>query len=492
MILANISPTDPIIGPSRGSARGWIDWVQAHRETVKRPDDVIAFIDAVYALCEPDDMPDAFLVVAQAFVETGNWTNRWWTERLNAGSLGVTGDDAQNEASPTFKTPMQAARAMVAHDLLYATGAIDRGGLVPADDPRYLAYRDEYGTSVYPTLQHLSGRYAADPFYANKIADRQQAIYPVFTVPVEHPAGGGAMSLYTVAGLSQKIELPVPLIVDLIPNGQTRQRPGITRQTPGYWVQHETANYSAGADAKMHNTWLHNGASGATLSFHFVVDDGAIYQMIPVDEVTWQAADGDGPGNMSGVSCELCVNTGINTAKARHNAEALAGGVCKALGLDASRVKRHWDFNAGSPDRHHCPDEMMNDGYWPTFVNNVGVIIAGGKGNTTVYAPPITYPWLAGNVPMAVQAINKTKVYPIANRYTVLRDTPRKQATGNNKKEVGPMLKAGETFSARYAYRSGGKTYLLTDYGTRVTAADCLPKVQITTSGVVSVRYVSA
>lgn len=33
---------------------------------------------------------------------------------------------------------------------------------------------------------------------------------------------------------------------------------------------------------------------------------------------------------------------------------------------------------------------------------------------------------------------------------------------------------------------------MISRFFTRVTAADCLPKVQITTSGVVSVRYVSA
>lgn len=346
-----------------------------------------------------------------------------------------------------------------------------------------------YAYAKTQTIEDVVAIYA--PSYDSN--DEQQYVATVERTMDALPilaTGASPMALYSVAGLSQKIELPVPLIVDLIDEGQTNQRPGISRQTPGYWVQHETANYSAGADAKMHNTWLHNGASGAVLSFHFVVDDHQIYQMIPVNEVTWQAADGSGPGNMSGVSCELCVNAGIDTAKARHNAEALAGGVCKALGLDASRVKRHWDFNAGSVDRHHCPDEMMNDGYWPTFVNNVGVIIAGkGGGNTTLYAPPITYPWLAGNVPVAVQTINKTKVYPIGNLYTVQRDTPRKQATGANKKEVGPPLKSGETFSARYAYRSGDATWLLTDFGTRVKAADCLPKVQITKSGTVSVRY---
>lgn len=186
------------------------------------------------------------------------------------------------------------------------------------------------------------------------------------------------MTLYTVAGLAQKVDLPVPLIVRLIPTSQTNQRPGITRQRPGYWVQHETANYTVGADAEMHWRYLANGAGGQQLSYHFTVDDHVIYQMIPIDEVTWQAADGGGPGNMSGISCELCVNRDSDWAKARHNAEALAGGVLKALGMGTDRVKRHYDFNFDDPDRHYCPKEMMTSGYWPTFVRNVDAIIGGG------------------------------------------------------------------------------------------------------------------
>lgn len=185
------------------------------------------------------------------------------------------------------------------------------------------------------------------------------------------------MPLYPVAGLPVPIELPVPLVIDLIPRSQTMQRPGIPRDTPGYYIQHETANYNTGADAEMHNRYLHNGAQGQYLSFHFAVDDGVIYQMIPVTEVTWQAADGSGPGNMSGISCELCVNQDANWTVARHNAEALAGGVMKALGMGIDRLKRHYDFNAADPDRHYCPKEMMTSGYWATFVSNVGTIIGG-------------------------------------------------------------------------------------------------------------------
>lgn len=207
-----------------------------------------------------------------------------------------------------------------------------------------------------------------------------------------HATGGvSAMGLYPVAGLAQQISLPVPLIQAIIPAGQTNQRPGIKRQTPGYWVQHETANTAAGADAAMHARYLAQGADGSQVSWHFTVDDHQIYQHIPIDEVTWQAADGAGPGNMSGVSCEMAVNSDGNEATARTNTEALAGAICKALGLGVDRVKRHYDFNAADPNRHFCPQHMMQQNYWPTFVANVGKIIQGGTVSVPAQ-PAVAYP----------------------------------------------------------------------------------------------------
>lgn len=200
------------------------------------------------------------------------------------------------------------------------------------------------------------------------------------------------MSLYAVSGLPVKIELPVPLYVDLISPYQKNQRPGLTLWSPPKWIQHETANENAGADASMHNRWLHSGADGQVVSFHFVVDDHSIYQMIPITEVTWQAADGNGPGNFQCISCELCVNAGADERKARNNAEALCGGILKALGQPASAIGRHWDYNfANDPSvRHHCPDHMMNEGYWPTFVANAAKIIQGGA--PVPPSDPNTYP----------------------------------------------------------------------------------------------------
>jgi N-acetylmuramoyl-L-alanine amidase len=210
------------------------------------------------------------------------------------------------------------------------------------------------------------------------------------------------MALYTVAGLPTQIDLPVPLHVVLIPTTQTLQRPGITRARPGYWVQHETGNPSAGANALFHQRYLANGApdnagNPQQLSYHFTCDDTAIYQMIPVDEVTWQAADGSGPGNMAGISCELCINQGIDKAKSRHNAEALAGGVMKALKMPTGNCRRHYDFNFADPNRHHCPDEMMSEGYWPTFVANVDKIVNPPISDQSTYPAAVGLPFGAGD-----------------------------------------------------------------------------------------------
>lgn len=203
------------------------------------------------------------------------------------------------------------------------------------------------------------------------------------------------MPRFNVAGLpGGPIELPVPLVIDLLPFSDMH-RPGTPRQGPGVWVQHETDNTNPGAGALMHRNFLFAGAPTdqgveQQLSFHFAVDDGVIYQMVPVNEQAFHAADGGGPGNVQGIACELCVNVDGNKNVARRNAEALAGQICKRLGFGANQVKRHWDFNWMQADpacpafcetpgvnRHHCPDQMMNDGYWPTFVQHVAAIING-------------------------------------------------------------------------------------------------------------------
>jgi len=384
-------------------------WVGANRITLpqalafalrnaQRVPDAQAFATEQYRICVAMGW-DFLLSFGQANEESANLTHSWWVNRLNAVNIGVTGKPSDDAISPTYSSGTESAQAWAYHLALY---------LGAQASPVVSGYRhlDPHATNVEQagyvgiakTLEDLTGRWATDPAYGQAIADRANAINPTASdqgampKPTPAPTPGGGTVLYSVAGLPGQIELPVPLIQAILPTSQTNQRPGISRQTPGYWVQHETANTNAGADAAMHARYLANGADGSQVSWHFTVDDHQIYQHIPINEVTWQAADGSGPGNMSGVSCELCVNSDGNKARIRANGEALAGAICKALGLGVDRVKRHYDFNAADPNRHHCPDEMMNENYWPTFVNNVGKIITGVTPVPTPTPTPVPKP----------------------------------------------------------------------------------------------------
>lgn len=270
------------------------------------------------------------------------------------------------------------------------------------------------------------------------------------------------MALYYVAGMAQKIELPVPLIVHLLPISQ-KQRPGIKRALPGYSVIHETANYNPGADAAMHDRWLHSGANGGYVSFHFCYDDQVIYQFVPVDEVTWQSADGAGPGNMSGISSEQCRNQGINKAKARMIGEALHGGIHRALGMPSSLCCRHWDFNQADPDRHHCPNDMMNEGYWPTFVANVDKIITAGVAADPVpaYPPANPIPFIPGKGWDPVDT-NGATWFPMALQVTALKNAVPRQYAASDAPPVAATIRASDSRMATgWVEAKDGKAYLI-------------------------------
>ncbi len=523
MTLSNISATDAIIRPSRGSAQGWIDWVNRHRDTVKRPDDVIAYINAVYELCAPDDMPDAFIVITDAFLETGNFSNRWWSERLNAGSLGVTGDAAQNEASPTFKTPLQAARAHVSHLLLYATGQIDRGSLVPADDPRYLAYRDAYGTSAYPTIAGLTGRYAADPFYAAKIAQRQQEIYPVFTTPVEQPPAGGS----TVSIVFGNVPYP-----DVIKSHFPTSNPWIGSGAPAILeavVWHRMLGTWAGT-----NAWGQAGNFATAYGVSVKATDGTggkIYEWIAPNSGLY--GESSGPVNAPyGDGLALVNKVGVSSVNRTTKAIEISGNYDTPLDADAKHAvaaltayfadQKHipWDQFPIIPGENRsfvvwhqeitigsgkvCPGQVVMDAT-PEMIQmtadimkqyqETGVPVPEPKPEPAPtpkpgkYATPITYPWLSSE-DANVHNVGSTRVLPLTLTYTAQKATPRYQKGSKQAEKIGPNIAKGTQFEANRVFRSGdGITFVMTRYGSRVLASALMPRVAVTTSGRISIRH---
>lgn len=151
------------------------------------------------------------------------------------------------------------------------------------------------------------------------------------------------------------------IIQMLIPTNNKYLRPG-TKMIPQYMVVHETDNTDKGANARAHATLLSNGSTRQA-SWHFSVDSGEIvYQSIPEDETSWNAGDGNGRGNMSGLSVEICVNSDGNFERAKDNAVMLIKQLMLKHHITKDRIVPH-KFWSGKD----CPHNILKSG-WDKFV----------------------------------------------------------------------------------------------------------------------------
>ena len=139
----------------------------------------------------------------------------------------------------------------------------------------------------------------------------------------------------------------IPVYNDFITEG-SRARPGQTRESK-YLVIHETDNFSAGADAAAHNSFIHQNADADSgiVSWQHTVDDHQIYHHLPDTETAYHAGDmmtEDG-GNMNGIGIEMCVNEGGNYEQTLINTEKLCAQLCLSYNLNPDKaLKKHQDF----------------------------------------------------------------------------------------------------------------------------------------------------
>lgn len=145
--------------------------------------------------------------------------------------------------------------------------------------------------------------------------------------------------------------MSVPIKVDLLPKAK---RPGY-KMAAKYITVHDTGNDSKGANAKMHNSYVHNNAPNP--SWHFTVDDKEIYQHLPLDENGWHAGDGtNGKGNRESIGVEICMNKGGNRAQAEANAAWLCAKLIRevaSLEPFPACMKQHYDWN-----KKNCPSQL--------------------------------------------------------------------------------------------------------------------------------------
>ena len=155
---------------------------------------------------------------------------------------------------------------------------------------------------------------------------------------------------------------------------------------PRYICIHNTANTSKGANAASHATYLQNSGKNSSVSYHYVVDDKEIYQLLPDNEVAWHAGDGlYGTGNRQSLAIEICENSDGDLLKATNLAVELTAYLMKKHNIPLSNVVQHNNWSG-----KNCPNRIRKgEPYdWNTFLSKVKAI---GSGATeTAPATPIT------------------------------------------------------------------------------------------------------
>ena len=156
------------------------------------------------------------------------------------------------------------------------------------------------------------------------------------------------------------------IIKDYVSKSQKKQRPGYAMK-PKYITVHNTANPNKGANAEMHARYLHNGAGGRSVGWHFTVDDTQIVQHLPTNESGWHAGDGgNGVGNRQSIGIEICENSDGDFDKAVENAQRLIAKLIGKHGIPLDNVvpHKHWSGK-------NCPRKLLNT--WNQFKAQIDV-----------------------------------------------------------------------------------------------------------------------
>lgn len=128
---------------------------------------------------------------------------------------------------------------------------------------------------------------------------------------------------------------------------------------------HETANLSVGADALSHAKLQLKG-NVRDASWHWQVDDERAIQSFPHTVQCWHAGDGRGPGNLTRIAIEICVNADGDFVQAAKNAAELVRRI-RTQEPTAQLLDQHNAFSGKD-----CPNFLRDGSKGVTWVQFVG------------------------------------------------------------------------------------------------------------------------
>lgn len=155
----------------------------------------------------------------------------------------------------------------------------------------------------------------------------------------------------------------IPITMMEVPSG-AKNRPG-GHNPDQYITIHETDNYARGADAVAHGKYVASEAAAQKkVSWHYTVDDSSIVQHLPDDETAYHASDGNGPGNVSSIGIEICVNEGGDFEATKANAASLVRLLMKEHRIPIDHVVQHNHWSG-----KNCPRTIRGKaGAWAAFL----------------------------------------------------------------------------------------------------------------------------
>jgi len=148
------------------------------------------------------------------------------------------------------------------------------------------------------------------------------------------------------------------------------RRPGLA-MVPQYLTIHSTGNPTS--TARNERAWLTNPANTRTASYHIVVDEKEVIEVLPLNEVAWHAGDGNGQGNRASIGIEICESG--NRTETLENAIELVADLLKKRNWGVDRLRRHYDWS-----RKSCPRILMENNWagWEKFKADVQKKLTGG------------------------------------------------------------------------------------------------------------------
>ena len=126
---------------------------------------------------------------------------------------------------------------------------------------------------------------------------------------------------------------------------------------------HNTAN-----DAKARNEASYMIGNKYSTSFHVVIDDVEVVEIIPFNRNAFHAGDGrNGKGNRTSIGIEICYSKsgGDRFDAAEENAAAYIAMLLRERNWGIERVKRHYDYSS-----KYCPHRTMDLG-WQRFLDKI-------------------------------------------------------------------------------------------------------------------------